>query len=248
MLLDMGDVVVVTGATGGIGSALVRLFTDRGQDVVAVARPSAALEALCEETKAVPASLDLLRPTELPPSLIDLSAVAALIHAAGTAEVAPVEETSWERWQETFAVNVTGPAELTRALLPALRAARGRVVFVNAVAGLHGVPRWAAYAGSKSALTELADSLRLEEAVNGVRVTSIYPGGIATEMLRTVRAAFENAFDPARLTSPESFAKVIASVLDSPPDVDIHEIALKPPPGIRPQAAAGDPLKSTPAP
>jgi NADP-dependent 3-hydroxy acid dehydrogenase YdfG len=211
---------------------MVRVFADRGDDVVAVARASAALETLCQETKAEPAAFDLVRPTELPPILAALSTVSALVHAAGIAEVAAVEKTSWECWQETFAVNVTGPAELTRALLPALRAARGRVVFVNSVAGLHGVPRWAAYAGSKSALTELAASLRLEEAANGVRVTSIYPGGIATEMLRTVRAAFGQEFDRARLTSPESLARVVASVLDAPADVDIHDIALKPPPVV----------------
>jgi NADP-dependent 3-hydroxy acid dehydrogenase YdfG len=225
--------VVITGATGGIGSALVRLFTERGGDVVAVARPSAALEALCQETKAVAAPLDLRRPTSLPSALADLPLVDGLIHAAGVGEVVSVENTSHELWQETMAVNVTGPAELTRALLPALRAARGRVVFVNAVAGLHAVPRWAVYAGSKAALTELADSLRLEEAVNGVRVTSIYPGGIATELLRRVRAGFGSEFDPARLVSPESFAVVVASVFDTPPDVDVHEIALTPPPVVR---------------
>lgn len=90
----MRDAVVITGATGGIGSALVRLFADRGDDVIAVARPSVALEALCRETKAVPAGVDLLRPTELPPTLIGLPTVSALIHAAGTSEVASVEETS----------------------------------------------------------------------------------------------------------------------------------------------------------
>jgi NADP-dependent 3-hydroxy acid dehydrogenase YdfG len=232
MLRGMAS-VVITGATGGIGSALVRLFAERGDDVVAAARPSAVLDGLCQETGAVAAALDLLRPAPLPPSLAGLAMVDGLIHAAGIAEVVSVEDTSLVLWRETMTVNVTGPAELTRALLPALRAAQGRVVFVNAVAGLHAVPRWAAYAASKAALTELADSLRLEEAVNGVRVTSIYPGGIATEMLRKVRAGFGSEFDRARLVSPESFAVVVASVFDTPPDVDVHEIALKPPPVVR---------------
>src|SRR4051812_41455795 len=117
--------VVITGATGGIGSALVRLFTERGDDVVAVARPSATLEALCAETKAVAAPLDLQRPTSLPASLTDLPLVAGLIHAAGISGVLAVEESPHERGQDPRAVNVPGPAELTRALLPPLRAAQG---------------------------------------------------------------------------------------------------------------------------
>jgi NADP-dependent 3-hydroxy acid dehydrogenase YdfG len=222
--------VVVTGATGGIGSAIVRMFAGRGDEVVATARPSAALDALCEETSAVAAPLDLQRPSQLPPALRDLGRADALIHAAGISEVASVADTSHELWQQTMTANVTGPAELTRALLPALRAARGRVVFVNAVTGLHAVPNWSAYVASKAALTELADSLRLEEAIHGVRVTSIYPGGIATELLRKVRGALGRPYDPATCVSPDSLAAVVATVLDAPTDVDITEIALQPPP------------------
>ena len=222
--------VVVTGATGGIGSALVRLVVDRGDPVVAVARPSEALDALCAETAAIAAPVDLQRPSELPGALTGLDRVGALIHAAGISEVASVADTSHDLWQQTMAANVTGPAELTRALLPALRSARGRVVFVNAVAGLHAVANWSAYVASKAALTELAASLRLEEAAHGVRVTSIYPGGIATELLRKVRGALGRPYDPAACVSPDSLAAVVGTVLDAPPDVDITDVALQPSP------------------
>jgi NADP-dependent 3-hydroxy acid dehydrogenase YdfG len=222
--------VVVTGATGGIGSAMVALFVDRGADVYAMARPSAALDALCGTTSAVAAPIDLMRPSELPAAVRDLGRIDVLVHAAGVSEVATVADTSADLWQQTMATNVTGPAELTRALLPALRAARGRVVFINAVAGLHAKPQWSAYAASKAALTELADSLRLEEAAHGVRVTSIYPGGIATELLRKVRADFGRAYDPALCVSPATLAAVLALVLDAPADVDITGIDLQPPP------------------
>jgi NADP-dependent 3-hydroxy acid dehydrogenase YdfG len=224
------DRVVITGATGGIGSAMVAMFADRGDDVFAMARPSPTLDALCEATSAVAAPIDLLRPSELPAAVRELERIDVLIHAAGISEVATVEATPPDLWQQTMTTNVTGPAELTRALLPALRAARGRVVFINAVAGLHAVPKWSAYTASKAALTELADSLRLEEAAHGVRVTSIYPGGIATELLRKVRAGLGNAYDPALCVSPATLATVLATVLDAPADVDITDISLKPPP------------------
>lgn len=223
---------VVTGATGGIGSAVVRRLVDEGFRVLAVARPSETLDALCDGTASVvPAPLDLSRPlTQLPEVLRGLDRVDVLVHAAGVSEVAAVADTPAELWQETMAVNVTGPATLTRALLPCLRAAGGRVVFVNAVAGLHAVPKWSAYAASKAALTELADTLRLEEAAHGVRVTSIYPGGIATELLRKVRGALGRPYDPAACVSPASLAEVICALLMAPPDVDVTEVALQPPP------------------
>ena len=222
---------LVTGATGGIGAAVVRLLAERGHRVLAGARPSASLEALCAAVpSAVAAPLDLTRPEELPAVLQDVDRLDVLVHAAGVSDVRAVADTPHEVWADTMAVNVTGPATLTRALLPALRAARGRVVFVNAVAGLHGVPRWSHYAGSKAALTELADALRLEEAAAGVRVTSIYPGGIATDLLRKVRGEFGRPFDPATLVTPADFAAVIGWLLDGPPTVDVIGIDLQPNP------------------
>jgi short chain dehydrogenase len=94
--------------------------------------------------------------------------------------------------------HVTGAAELTRLMLPALRGACGHVVFVNASPGMRAVPRWSAFVGSKAALRELADSLREEEEHSGVQVTTVYPAGTATERLRRVRAAFGRDYDPAR--------------------------------------------------
>ena len=79
-------------------------------------------------------------------------------------------------------------AELTRLLLPRLRAERGAVVFVNSGAGLRANPGWASYAASKFALRALADALREEEAPHGVRVCTVYPGRTATPMQQSVRA------------------------------------------------------------
>ncbi|MEV4534362.1 SDR family oxidoreductase [Asanoa sp. NPDC049518] len=216
----MGRSVLVTGATGGIGGALVRAAATRGDHVLAAARPGPRLDALVgPNVTALP--LDLTAPGPLP---VPIDRLDAVVHAAGVADVAPVAETSIETWQRTMAVNLIGAAELTRALLPALRASRGHVVFVNAAPGVRGVPRWSAYGASKTALRELADTLREEEA--RLRVSTVYPGGTATPLLRSVRAAFGRPYDPAASIRPETLAAVILSILDAPPDAYLAEVSL----------------------
>jgi NADP-dependent 3-hydroxy acid dehydrogenase YdfG len=227
----MARTMVVTGATGGIGAAVVRAAAERGYRVVAVGRDGARLGALTAEVPGVTGVvLDLGRPFELPAPAAALDRVDALVHSAGVAEVTTVEESSYDGWQETLGVNVVGAAELTRLLLPALRRARGQVVFVNAAPGLHAVPRWAAYAGSKAALRELADSLREEERGNGLRVTTIYPGGTATELLRKVRERFGRPFRAAECIQPQSLASILLMALDLPPDAYLSELSVLPAP------------------
>jgi NADP-dependent 3-hydroxy acid dehydrogenase YdfG len=125
-------------------------------------------------------------------------------------------------------VNVTAPAELTRALLPALRAAHGHVVFVNSGAGINAGPKWSSYAASKHALRALADSLRAEERPK-VRVTSVYPSHFDTDMQRSVREQYGSDYDRTRVTSAESIAKTVADLLHSPEDMVVNELRLEPP-------------------
>lgn len=189
------------------------------------------MEASCAALPgAVAVPFDLRDPTNLPPQLAALDHLDALVHCAGIAEVAAVAETPYTVWQETLAVNVAGAAELTRALLPALRRAAGHVVFINAAPGLHGVPRWSAYAASKAALHELADSLRREEDRHGLRVTTIYPGGTATELLRKVREQFGRPFHPADGIRPETLASLVLTALDVPDDAHLTELSVQPAP------------------
>ncbi|HEY2551895.1 MAG TPA: SDR family NAD(P)-dependent oxidoreductase [Streptosporangiaceae bacterium] len=154
----------------------------------------------------------------------------ALVHCAGVADIGAVADMQPGSWQRVLAVNVAAAAELTRLLLPALRAARGHVVFVNATPGIRAVPRWSAFVASKAALRELADSLRDEEAEHGVRVTSVYPAATATERLRSIRAGFGRPYDPQRCIQPSSLASMIAWVLAAPPDAYPSELSVLPGP------------------
>jgi NADP-dependent 3-hydroxy acid dehydrogenase YdfG len=222
----MQKTAVVGGATGGIGVAVVGALVAAGYQVFALGR---ALEKLAEleDDAVVPCVVDLVGLDSLPELLSGLGRLDVLVHCAGVSEVASVEDTPRALWDETFAVNVSGPAALTRALLPALRSARGRIVFVNAAPGLRAVRNWSAYTASKAALRELADSLREEERAHGLRVTSIYPGGVRTELLRKVREQLGVPYDAAVTVSPATLASLVVGVLAFPDDAEIMEVSLR---------------------
>jgi NAD(P)-dependent dehydrogenase (short-subunit alcohol dehydrogenase family) len=222
----MAETAVVTGATGGIGQAVVHVLAANGYRVYALGRAPDTLAAM-EHADVVACTTDLSRLESLPDSLADLENVHALVHCAGVSEVATVEDTPRGVWDETFAVNVSGPASLTRALLPALRAGHGRVVFINAAPGLRAVPKWSAYTASKAALRELADSLREEEREHGLRVTTIYPGGVRTDLLRKVRELLGVPYDAAVTVKPETLAALVLAVLRFPDDAEIMDVSLR---------------------
>lgn len=216
---------MMTGATGGIGRAVAASLAAAGHQVTAVGRDAARLRSL-GEVQAITA--DLAVPQRLETVIEPPAGLDALVHCAGVSleAIAPVGGTGAAAWQQTMAVNALAAAELTRLMLPALRHSRGHVVFVNAAPGVRGVPGWSAFAASKAALRELADSLRREEVGNGVRVSTIYPGGTATEHLREIRAAFGSEYDPQRLIRPETLAAMVTWVLAAPPDAYVSELSV----------------------
>ena len=126
----------------------------------------------------------------------------SVVHAAGVVELGTVEELTREQWREQLDVNLLAPAELTRLALPALRAARGTVVFVNSGAGLRANPTWSAYAASKFGLRAFADALRREEPEHGVRVTSVFPGRTATPMQQKVHEQEGKEYDAGDWIEP----------------------------------------------
>jgi len=217
--------VMVTGATGGIGQAVVAALVAAGHQVSAVGRDPDRLQPV-PGIRAVTA--DLAQPQRLAQAIGKPGQLDALVYCAGvsTDAIAPVVGTEPSVWQKTMAVNVLAAAELTRLVLPALRRSRGHVVFINSDRGVRAVPGWSAFAASKAALQELADSLRAEEAQNGVRVTTIYPGATATEHLRQVREAFGRGYDPQRCIQPETLAATVAWVLAAPPDAYVSELSM----------------------
>ena len=220
---------LITGATRGIGRALVDELAE--EDLILVARDTPALEKLCaslRSARAVP--IDLAQPESIAPALLGdglPDRLDGIVHSAGIIQLGLVAELGPAAWSEQLTVNVTAVAELTRVLLPALRDARGTAVFVNSGAGRRvGFAGGGAYAASKHALVAVAEALRLEEP--DIRVTSVFSGRTATDMQRELRGFEGGEYRPEDYLRPETVAKVIADALRLPADTELADLRVAP--------------------
>jgi NADP-dependent 3-hydroxy acid dehydrogenase YdfG len=225
---------LITGAGAGIGAAVARRLAARGDDLVLLARSEGRAAELRD---AFPGARTLVADLAAPHSLADdLRAqglperLDSLLHVAGVVELGTVAELDDAAWALTLDVNLRAPAALTRLALPALRAARGHVVFVNSGAGLSAHPQWSAYAASKHGLKALADALRGEEGAHGVRVTTVYPGRTATGMQAKVHEQEGKDYDPDRWIDPDSVATTVLTALDLPRDAELTDVTVRPTP------------------
>lgn len=221
-------VAVVLGATGGIGRSVVNVLADRYKLCLA-GRDEAALKSITTELPdAFHWQVDLATLEGVSPLPAELRSVDVLAHCAGVFERDRIGATREGAWQDVFAVNLFGVIDMTRNLLPALRTARGQVIVVNSTVVAGSPAGRSAYAASKHALKVFTQALRQEELANGVRVTSIYPGRVATEMQRTVRRSEGGPFESERYLTPDSVASAVQFVLSAPPDTHLTELVLEP--------------------
>lgn len=218
----------MTGASTGIGRATTLRLAGEGWTVLAGVRDMAAGEKLAAEAPA-----DRVQPVEL--DVTDgeqIAAVAelvrvqrsgtvpggldALVNNAGIGVGGPLELVSEEDLRRQFDVNVFAQVAVTRALLPALRSAQGRLLFVSSIGGRVAMAFTAPYAASKHAVEALADALRVELRTSGVQVALIEPGSVATPIWDKGRAEAEKVAIPPELAAqyghvPAAMAKVLDS-------------------------------------
>ena len=216
---------LITGAGGGIGAAIAEALAPT-HTLLLAGRPSARLDSVADRFGATTWPLDLTDDEGIESATEVLAELDVLVHNAGVAYPGTVAESTPDQWRATFAVNVTGAVALTLALLPALRAARGQVVFVNSGSGLNASPGLASYSASKFALRAFADSLRADEPL--LRVTSVHPGRVDTEMQRDLVAYEGGDYDPSRFLTPETVAGVVAQVVATPADAHTHQVVIRP--------------------
>jgi NADP-dependent 3-hydroxy acid dehydrogenase YdfG len=216
---------MITGAGRGLGAALAAALAPT-HTLFLAGRPSPQLDEVAQRLGATTWEIDFDDLDAIPATVEPIVALDVLVHNAGVAYPARVAESDVDEWRATMHVNVVGPVALTLALLPALRAAAGHVVFINSGSGITPSPGLASYSASKFALRSFADSLRKDEP--GLRVTSVHPGRIATDMQQDLVAYEGRDYDPAQFLSAETVARVTADAVTAPSDAHIHEVIVRP--------------------
>ncbi len=201
-----GRVVIVTGASRGIGAAVARIASDLGAHVVGVARSDAALRRVLSdlptESRAVVGDVaDPAVADEAVRAAGELGHLWALVNNAGIAAPGyhPLTDTSLAEWDEVLRVNLLGAAAFARAVGTALAAAGGggRIVNVSSIAGLTGLPNIGPYNATKAAMDAMTRTMAVELGSAGVCCNSVAPGTIATEMvdeLLTANPALKERF------------------------------------------------------
>lgn len=226
---------VVTGASRGIGRAIALTAARRGYRLHLVSRTRAALEAVAAECRA--AGNGDLEPTVRPTDLGDMSQVTDLADAlrwdlhgldllvvnAGAAVSSSIADTSLDDWDRIFDLNVRSPFVLVRGLLPALRAVQGRIIVIGSVVSTEAYPLQGAYCASKHALYGFTKVLAKELHDEGITVQTVLPGGVATDMVRTMRPDI----DTTDLIQPEDVAQAVATLLDMDGAALTDEIRLR---------------------
>jgi NADP-dependent 3-hydroxy acid dehydrogenase YdfG len=232
MTLQSSGSAIVTGGGGGLGSALARALALCGHTVLLIGR---RLETLRPVAASLPAGgsvlvADLATEDGLTaviqacPVRIDV-----LVHAAGLFLPGPAAGSSPAAHKALEAVNYHAPMRLTAACLPALRATRGQIVFVNSTAVQINVPDNGIYTASKMALRTATDALRRQVVGSGVRILSLYPGRTDTPMQREVLMAEGRPDADIPLLKPDDVADATMAALTLTRRAEITDLIIRPP-------------------
>jgi NADP-dependent 3-hydroxy acid dehydrogenase YdfG len=225
----------VTGASSGIGAATALLLAEQGWSVVAAARRLDRLAELAAQHAGIrPQALDVTDPLSVA-ALADAVPVCDLLvaNAGGAWDLEPVATADVDTWARTYDVNVLGLVRSVQALLPALRAARGHVVMTGSTAGRWVYEGGGGYVAAKHAVAALRDTLRLEEAAAGLRVSEVAPGMVHTQEFSVNRfdgdqARADAVYAGVRPLVAQDIAECIVWVASRPAHVNIDLVQVTP--------------------
>ncbi len=224
---------LVTGASRGIGEAIVREFRARDMVVHAVALPEQSLYDMANDTGAIAHGLDLRDTDALAALITDLN-VDVLVNNAGIlTELQPFAATTPTTIDALIDVNLRAALHVTNLLLPGMIARdRGHIFFMGSIAGKHPTPNTATYGATKAALHAFAEGLRCDLLGSAIRVTVLMPGRVQTRLYDGIFGGHDKAsealYDDFDAIQPHDIATVIGHAMDLPLHVDLTTIEVLP--------------------
>lgn len=237
-------VIVITGASSGLGEAAARHLTARGARVVLGARRIDRLKSLADELNLKYAvQRALVRQTDVTDrdqvqSLVDeavrgFGRIDVLVNNAGLMPISPLERLKVDDWDRTIDVNLKGVLYGIAAALPHMqRQKSGQIVNVASTAGHKIMPNGTVYSATKHAVRALSEGLRQEVKPWNIRTTIVSPGAVNTELQESITetdiAKGMQEFYKAVAIPADSFARALAFAIDQPEDVDVNEIVFRP--------------------
>lgn len=237
-------VVIITGASSGIGAATALLLATRGAKLVLGARRKDKLQALVQrieaaDGQAIYQETDVTVPEDNA-QLVTLAKqhfgkVDVMFLNAGLMPSSPLSELKTKEWNQMVNVNIKGVLNGIAAVLPTFKAQQsGHVIATSSVAGLKSYPGGAVYGATKWAVRDLMEVLRMESAQENshIRTATIYPAAIRTELLETITdpesaKGMEALYDEYQI-GPDRIANVVAFAIDQPEDTNVSEFTVGP--------------------
>ena len=234
--MDLNNkVVVVTGASSGLGAACSRLLAEKGAKVYGIARRKEKLDGMVDElsSKFVPIMCDVTDRSSVKNSFENIleteGRIDALINNAGLGKFGPIESMTEQDWSDQINVNLFGVFNCTQAVVSAMKKQNtatgfgGHIINIASVAGLLGNPNISVYNTTKFGLRGMSDSLMKELRVDGIKVTCVYPGSIRTEFFET--AGVDISANPLESVD---VAKTVVHVLETPTNYLVSEVVMRP--------------------
>ncbi|MCK8062167.1 SDR family oxidoreductase [Vibrio sp. 1CM7H] len=234
----MKKLIVITGASSGIGEAIARHFSEQGHALLLLARRVERLEALnlpntlCEKVD-VTDKASFEAATEKAEALY--GPVDALVNNAGVMLLGQIDTQDASEWKRMFDVNVLGLLNGMQSVLAPMKARNsGTIINISSIAGKKTFPDHAAYCGTKFAVHAISENVREEVASSNVRVTTIAPGAVETELLsHTTSQDIKDGYDAWKedmggVLAADDIARAVLFAYQQPQGVCVREIALAP--------------------
>ena len=237
-----GKVIVITGASSGLGEATARLLSAEGATVVLGARRVDRIRSLADELsrdggKALAVATDVTQCDQVK-RLVDTAVqsfgrIDVMINNAGLMPQSPLERLKIDDWSQMIDVNIKGVLYGIAAVLPYMKQQKaGHIISVSSVAGHKVRPGGAVYSATKYAVRVISEGLRQEVKPYNIRTTVISPGAVATELPNSVTEpdVAENIqrFYEEMAIPADSFARAVAFAMSQPEEVDVNEILFRP--------------------